>query len=87
MRSEKILLGAAIVLSVFPVSAAIQHHRVSHFESANLQYGGPAAVGGGCVANGGPGCGTDGQSAPLIAGDEAVRTWAWQHTAGTSRSG
>jgi len=41
MRSEKILLAAAIVLSVFPVSAATQHHRVTHFDRPIYNMAGP----------------------------------------------
>jgi hypothetical protein len=72
MRSEKILLAAAIVLGTFPASAAPKHHRVTHGDRPIYGYvhrsiynmAVPAAVGGGCPANGGPGCSTEGQSAP-----------------------
>jgi hypothetical protein len=72
MPSEKILLAGAIVLNAFPVSAAAQHHRVTHVDRPIYSYvhrpiynmAVPAAVSGGCPANGGPGCSTEGQSAP-----------------------
>jgi hypothetical protein len=72
MRSKKIVLAAAIVLSAFPASAATKHHRVTHIDRPIYNYVHrpiynmvtPAAVGGGCPANGGPGCSTEGQSAP-----------------------
>jgi hypothetical protein len=71
MRREKIMLTAAIVLSAFPASAATKHHRVTHVDRPIYNYVhrpiynmvAPAAVGG-CPANGGPGCSTEGQSAP-----------------------
>jgi hypothetical protein len=64
MLSKKIVLAAAIVLSTFPASAATKHHRVTHVHPAIYNMVVPAAVGGGCPANGGPGCSTEGQSAP-----------------------
>jgi hypothetical protein len=63
---KKIALSAAVVLStVFPASAATKHHRVTHAHPTIYNMVAPAAVGGGnCPANGGPGCSTEGQSAP-----------------------
>jgi hypothetical protein len=59
-----IALAAAIVLSTaFPASAATKHHRVTHVRPVFYNVL-PASVGGGCPANGGPGCSTEGQSAP-----------------------
>ena len=40
------------------------HHRVTLAHRAIYNMVVPAAVGGGCPANGGPGCSTEGQSAP-----------------------
>jgi hypothetical protein len=66
MLSEtKVALAAAIVLSIaFPASAATKHHRGTHVHPAIYNMVVPASVGGGCPANGGPGCSTEGQSAP-----------------------
>ena len=64
MRSDQMLLAAAIASSAFPVSAATRHHRVTHVDRPIYNMAVPAAVGGGCPANGGPGCSTEGQSAP-----------------------
>jgi len=64
MFRKKIILAAAIGLTAaFPAWAATKHHRLTH---AHAFYDTvvPAAVGGGCPANGGPGCSTEGQSAP-----------------------
>jgi len=64
LSKTKVALSAAIVLSaVFPASAATKHHRVTHAHPAIYNMVVPA-VGGGCPANGGPGCSTEGQSAP-----------------------
>jgi hypothetical protein len=53
-----ILLSAVIVLgAAFPASAATKHHHVAHVHRA-------------IYANGGPGCSTEGQSAPPDSGDE-----------------
>jgi len=38
MRSEKIVLAAAIVLSAFPASAATKHHRVNHVDRPIYNY-------------------------------------------------
>jgi hypothetical protein len=72
MRSEKIVLAAAILLSALPATAATKHHRVTHVDRPTYNYVHrpiynmvmPGASGGGCPANGGPGCSTEGQSAP-----------------------
>jgi hypothetical protein len=54
-----ITLAVAVALSaVSPASAATKHHRVTHVRSAIYNDTG------GCPANGGPGCSTEGQSAP-----------------------
>jgi hypothetical protein len=69
MRRKEIVLAAAIVLSALPASAASKHHRVTHTYNYvhrpiyNMVM--PGTFGGGCPANGGPGCSTEGQSAPL----------------------
>ena len=58
-----ILLSAVIVLgAAFPASAATKHHHVAHVHRAIYNMV-PDSVGG-CPANGGPGCSTEGQSAP-----------------------
>jgi hypothetical protein len=58
-----ILLSAVIVLgAAFPASAATNHHHVAHVHRAIYNMV-PGSVGG-CPANGGPGCSTEGQSAP-----------------------
>jgi hypothetical protein len=61
-----VVLAALIVLNTaLPASAATKHHhRVTHAHPAIYNMVVPAAVGGGCPANGGPGCSTEGQSAP-----------------------
>jgi predicted amidohydrolase len=60
----KIAVSAVIVLSAaFPASAATKHHPVTHVHRAIYNMV-PHTVGGGCPANGGPGCNTEGQSAP-----------------------
>jgi len=61
-----VVLAALIVLSTaLPASAATKHHhRVTQVHPAIYNMVVPAAVGGGCPANGGPGCSTEGQSAP-----------------------
>jgi len=65
MLSKKIILAAVIVLSAaFPASAATKHHRVTYARRPIYNMVGPTAVGGGCPLNGGPGCSTEGQSAP-----------------------
>jgi predicted amidohydrolase len=66
MLSKKIVLAAAIVLSAaLPASAATKHHRVTHVHSAIYNMVVPAAVGGGgCPANGGPGCSNAGPAPP-----------------------
>jgi hypothetical protein len=64
-KTKDVALSAAIVFStVFPASAATKHHRVTHVYRPIYNMVAPAAVGGGCPANGGPGCSTEGQSAP-----------------------
>jgi hypothetical protein len=65
LSKTKVALLAGIVLgAAFPASAATKHHRVSHVHPAIYNMVVPAAVGGGCPANGDPGCSTEGQSAP-----------------------
>jgi hypothetical protein len=65
---SKIALAAVIVLSVaFSASAATKHHHVTHVRPAFITYS-PALVGGGCPANGGPGCSTSPHH--QIAGDD-----------------
>ena len=72
MLRKEIVLAAAIVLSAdFPASAATKQHPITHVHRPVYNYHRPiynmvvpAAVGGGCPANGGPGCSTEGQSAP-----------------------
>ena len=38
MRSKRIVLAAAIVLSAFPASAATKHHRVNHVDRPIYNY-------------------------------------------------
>jgi len=65
LSKTKVALSAAIVLgAAFPASAATKHHRVTRVHPAIYNMVVPAAVRGGCPANGGPGCSTEGQSAP-----------------------
>ena len=65
MLSKKIVLAAAIILSAAsPAWAATKHHRVIHVHRPIYNLVVPAAAGGGCPLNGGPGCSTEGQSAP-----------------------
>jgi len=65
MTKTKVAVFVAIVLSIaLPASAATKHHRVTHAYRAIYNTVVPAGVGGGCPANGGPGCSTEGQSAP-----------------------
>ena len=66
LSKTEALLAAGIVLgAIVPSWAAAKHyHRVSHVHPAFYNMVVPAAVGGGCPANGGPGCSTEGQSAP-----------------------
>jgi hypothetical protein len=64
MLSKMIALCAVIVLStIFPASAA-KHHRVTHVDRPIHNMVVPAAVGGGCPANGGPGCSNAGPAPP-----------------------
>jgi hypothetical protein len=60
------LLAAGIVLStIVPSWAATKyHHRVTHVHPAIYNMVVPAAVGGGCPANGGPGCSNAGPAPP-----------------------
>jgi len=66
MLNKKLVLAAAVALgAALPASAATKHHRVTHVHRPAIYNMVPAAVGGGgCPANGGPGCSTEGQSAP-----------------------
>ena len=72
MRSKRIVLAAAIVLSAFPASAATKHHRVTNVDRPIYDYVHrpiynvvvPAAVGGSCPANGGPECSNAGPAPP-----------------------
>jgi hypothetical protein len=67
MLNKKLALAAPVILSAaVPASAATKHHRITHVHHpAIYNMFVPAAVGGGgCPANGGPGCSTEGQSAP-----------------------
>lgn len=65
LSKTKVALSAAMVLSMaFPALAVTKHHRVIHVHRPIYNMVVPAAVGGGCPANGGPGCSTEGQSAP-----------------------
>jgi hypothetical protein len=65
LSKTKVTLLAAIVLSVaLPALAATKHRRVTHVHPAIYNMVVPASAGGGCLANGGPGCSTEGQSAP-----------------------
>jgi hypothetical protein len=72
MRSKRIVLAAAIVLSAFPASAATKHYRVTHVDRPIYNYVHrpvynmvvPASVDGGCPANGGPGCSNAGPAPP-----------------------
>jgi len=65
LSKAQIALPAAIVLSAaFPASAATKHHRVTHAHPAIYNMVVPAAVGGGCPANGGPGCSNAGPAPP-----------------------
>ena len=65
LSKTKVALSAAIVLSaVFPASAATKHHRVTHVHPAIYNMVVPAAVGGGCPANGGPSCSNAGPAPP-----------------------
>jgi len=65
LSKTEALLAAGIVLSaIVPWTAAKHNHRLSHVHPAIYNMVVPAAVGGGCPANGGPGCSTEGQSAP-----------------------
>jgi hypothetical protein len=64
MLSKKLVLAAAIVLgTAVQASAATKHHRVSRDHRAIYNMV-PAAVGGGCPANGGPGCSNAGPAPP-----------------------
>jgi hypothetical protein len=65
LSGTKVALLAAIVLSTaFPGWAATKHHRVTHVHSAIYNMVVPASVGGGCPANGGPGCSNAGPAPP-----------------------
>jgi hypothetical protein len=65
LSGTKVALLAAIVLSTaFPARAATKHHRVTHVHPAIYNMVVPAAVGGGCPANGGPGCSNAGPAPP-----------------------
>ena len=66
LSKTEALLEAEIVLStIVPSSAATKHHnRVTHVHPAIYNMVVPASAGGGCPENGGPGCSTEGQSAP-----------------------
>ena len=65
MLNKKLVLAAVILSAALPASAATKHHRLTHVRHpATYNMVVPAAVGGGCPANGGPGCSTEGQSAP-----------------------
>jgi hypothetical protein len=57
LSKTKVALSAAVVLSIAIPASAATKHRVTrlHF---------PAAVGGGCPANGGPGCSNAGPAPP-----------------------
>ena len=65
-KTEIVLAAAMVLSSAFSASAATKYHRVTHVHHpAIYNMVVPAAVGGGgCPANGGPGCSTEGQSAP-----------------------
>jgi hypothetical protein len=59
-----VLLGALIILSTaLPASTATRHHR-THVHPAIYNMVVPASVGGGCPANGGPGCSNAGPAPP-----------------------
>jgi len=63
LSKTKVALAAAIILStVFPASAATKHPRVTHVHPAIYNMVFPAAVGGGCPANGGPSCSNAGRT-------------------------
>jgi hypothetical protein len=73
LSRTNVALFAAIVLgAALPASGATKHHRTIHVDRPIYNYVHrpiynmvvPAAVDGGCPANGGPGCSTEGQSAP-----------------------
>jgi hypothetical protein len=66
LSKSEALLAAGIVLStIVPSSAATKHHhRVTHVHPAIYNMVVPAAVGGGCPANGGPGCSNAGPAPP-----------------------
>jgi hypothetical protein len=60
-----VVLGALIILSTaLPASAATKHHRVTRVHPAIYNMVVPASVGGGCPANGGPGCSNAGPAPP-----------------------
>jgi hypothetical protein len=65
LNRTKVAIAAAIVLStVFPAWAATKHHRVTHVHRPIYNMVVPAAVGGGCPANGGPECSNAGPAPP-----------------------
>jgi hypothetical protein len=65
LSKAKVALAAAIFLSAaLPASAATKHHRVTHVHPAIYNMVVPASVGGGCPANGGPGCSNAGPAPP-----------------------
>jgi hypothetical protein len=59
------LAGAIVLSTALSASAATKHHhRVTHVHPAIYDMVVPAAVGGGCPANGGPGCSNAGPAPP-----------------------
>ena len=65
LSKTEVVLAALIILSTaLPTSAATKHHRVAHVDRPIYNMVVPAAVGGGCPANGGPGCSNAGPAPP-----------------------
>jgi hypothetical protein len=62
-KIEVVLSAAIILFAALPASAATKHHRVAHVHRAIYNMV-PADTGGGCPANGGPGCSNAGPAPP-----------------------
>jgi hypothetical protein len=64
-KTEALLAGGIVLSTIVPSWAAAKyHHRVTHIHPAIYNMVVPAAVGGGCPANGGPGCSNAGPAPP-----------------------
>jgi hypothetical protein len=69
-KTEVLLAPGIVLSSIAPAApawaAARHHHSVTRARTSvyDIDMMVPAAAGGGCPANGGPGCSTEGQSAP-----------------------